>query len=231
MRTKTLLLSAAALVASAIASQAQSNVYSANIVGYATVVLPGNGQYVLVANPFDDGNGNYLTNIVNGNLPKQSQVLTWGGATFNTLQKLAGGWPASTQQLPPGVGFFVRNGGPGSGAPALTNTFVGSIVVPNGGFVTNQVPIGYSLQGSPIPYAGNIAIGGQAGGDTNMDAGSGLTKQSQILTWNSGLQTYATVQKVGSSWGGTATVNVGDGFFINNKNGPATNWWENLNVQ
>ena len=60
MRTKTLLLSAAALVAGALASQAQSNVYSANVVGYANVVIQGNGQFTLVANPFDDGKGNVM---------------------------------------------------------------------------------------------------------------------------------------------------------------------------
>jgi hypothetical protein len=228
MKTKTLLIAAAALAAGVMSSQAQ--VYSQNIVGYVNVVLPGNGQYSLVANPFDDGNGNYATNVLSSALPRQSQVLTWDSVLgYTTVQKVGSpvaNWPAGTSvQVPPGVGFFVRNGGVGSGAPTITNTFVGSIVVPPGGSVTNQMPVGYTLQGSVIPYAGNLAVSGQGGGDTNIDYGSPLTRQSQILTWDP-VVGFTTVQKVGSpvsTWNGTATVGVGQGFFIYNKNGPATN--------
>jgi hypothetical protein len=236
MRTKTLLLSAAALVAGALSSQAQSNVYSANVVGYATVVYPGNGKFALVANPFDNGSGNSLTNVVDAanTLPKQSQVLTWNGTSFNIVAK--GGSPAtwgSSPSIPPGIGFFVRNGNPGGGAPDVTNVFVGSIVVANGASVTNQLPVGFSLNGTPIPYAGNIAIAGQAGGDTNMDFGSPLGKQSQILTWNLAGQNYNITAKGGSPplWGGTVTIQPTDGFFVKQANGPATNMFETLNLQ
>lgn len=234
MRTKTLLLSAVALAAGLVSSIAQSNVYSANVVGYANVPLPGNGQFALVANPFDDGNGNYLTNVLNGALPKQSQALIWNGAGFNIIGKVGSpaNWPAgTTNQLPPGVGFFVRNGAVGSGVPDLTNAFSGAIAVLNGGKATNNLPVGFSLNGSPIPYAGNLAILGQNGGDTNMDFGGPLTKQSQILTWNG--SGYNIAGKVGSPavWGATVTVKVGEGFFVNNKNGPATNVVETLNLQ
>src|ERR1700722_6479335 len=127
MRTKTLLLAAAALAVSLATSEAQ--VYSANIVGYATVVYPGNGQFALVANPFDNGNGNYLTNVADSAnlLPKQSQVLIFDPVLgYTTIGK--GGTPPSlpagtTNQLLPGTGFFVRNGNVGGGAPAITNVF------------------------------------------------------------------------------------------------------------
>jgi len=227
MRTKTLLIAGAALALSLATSQAQ--VYSANIVGYANVILHGNGQYTCVANPFDDGNGNYATNILSSALPKQSQYLTWNGASFVTAQKLAAGWPATANnQLPPGGGFFVRNGSAGSGVPDVTNTFVGSVIVAVGASVTNSEPIGYTLQGSPIPYAGNLAIISQNGGDSVMDFGSPLTKQSQILTWDPVGQAFVTAQKLVTGWNATASVNVGVGFFVNNKNGPATNVVETL---
>jgi len=236
MRTKTLLLSAAALAAGVLASQAQSNVYSANVVGYATVVLKGNGSYSLVANPFDNGSGNQLTNVIDGAnaLPKQSQVLTWTGSTFATIQK--GGSPAtwgSSVPLVPGQGFFVRNGGPGGGAPDVTNTFVGSIVVPNGGSVTNSLPVAYTLNGSPIPYSGFVAHLNANGGDTNMDFGGPMQKQAQILTWDQTNQVYQTFQKGGSPalWNADIHVDPGQGFFVNNKNGPATNAVETLNLQ
>jgi hypothetical protein len=232
MRTKILLLAAAALAAGVVSSNAQ--VYSANVVGYANVVLKGNGQFTLVANPFDDGNGNYATNLLNNALPKKSEFLHWNGGTFDIVTK--GGSPASfpagtTNQFPPGVGFFVENGSVGSGAADVTNTFVGT-VIPNVGLsVTNSEPLGFTLQGSPIPYAGNLAIINQGNGDTNMDFGTPLTKKSEILTWNLSGQTYNIATKGGSPalWNGSATVGVGEGFFVHNVNGPVTNVVETLN--
>src|SRR5579862_2599572 len=98
MRTKTLLLSAVALAAGLLTSQAQSNVYSANVVGYAQVVYAGgsNGVFSLVANPFDDGNGNLMTNVVEragaNPLPPGSQILIWDNVLgYVTTKKSAGG--------------------------------------------------------------------------------------------------------------------------------------------
>src|ERR1035437_10268901 len=197
MRTKTLLIAVAALAAGILASSAQT--YSQNVVGYANVVIAGNGALTLLANPFDGGNGKYATKLLNSALPKKSALLTWNGAGFDNVLKTGSpaAWPVTAgNQLPPGVGFFVQNGGAGSGAPDLTNTFVGT-VIPNVGLtVTNGEPLGMSLLGSTIPYAGNLAINGQSGGDTNMDFGTPLTKKSQILTWNG--TGYDNVLKTGS---------------------------------
>jgi hypothetical protein len=52
MKTKTLLIAAAALVAGIVSSEAQ--VYSANIVGYVNVSGNAN-QFALIANPLDNG--------------------------------------------------------------------------------------------------------------------------------------------------------------------------------
>ncbi len=230
MRTKILLTAAAALVAGLVSSNAQ--VYSANVVGYANVVLAGNGGYTLVANPFDDGNGNQVTNVMSSALPNASQVLTWDSiAGYTTFQKggTAHVWNGNTS-LTPGIGFFVRNGAVGGGAPPVTNTFIGSVICNINASVTNQVAVGFTLQGSPIPYAGNVAILGQTGGDTNMNFGASVANAAQILTWDP-IGGYTTVQKGGTAhtWNGTSTVGVGQGFFINNKNGPASNVVETLN--
>jgi len=166
--------------------------------------------------------------------------LIWNGAGYDILQR--GGTPAawpvgSTNTVPPGQGFFVKNGNVGSLVPPITNTFVGSIVVPNGKSVTNILNPSYTLVGSPIPYAGNLAIINTGAGDTNMDYGTPLGKQSQILVWDPVGQGYNFVQKggAGNTWNGTISVTPGQGFFVKNQNGasfgPTTNVVETLNLQ
>ena len=225
MRTKILLASAAALVAGIVASNAQ--VYSANVVGYVNTVLPGNGQYTLICNPLDDGNGNHLTNIISAPLPGgigQSQVAYYSGGP-QTINKTASGWGAD-HQFPPGTGagFYVRNGKPGGNAPTLTNTFVGTVVVLTGGSITNDIPAGYSLNGSAIPYAGNLAVSGTSGGDANLNYGGvissvGIGKNSQIIQWDTVNQVPDTYNKPASgTWGVTVPVAVGQGFWIFNYN-------------
>jgi hypothetical protein len=69
MRTKTLLLSAVALLAAGVVSTQAQPVYSQNIVGYVTQTLPYNGSlnnshgWANVCTPLDLGAGNSLTNL------------------------------------------------------------------------------------------------------------------------------------------------------------------------
>lgn len=211
MKAKTLLVAAAALAAATISSQAQ--VYSQNIVGYANVVLgPG---YTLISNPLDDGNGNQLTNVMaSAGLANKSQVITWNGTGYNgAIGKITGGWGGNTT-LPPGTGFFVNNS-----STTKTNTFVGSLVVLSGANVTNVLTSGYSLVGSPIPYAGEATT------DTNINLlNAGLANKSQLISWNSGSQTFnGAVGKITGGFGGTFPITVGQGFFINNSS-TSVNW-------
>ena len=221
MRTKILLASAAALAAGMFASSAQ--VYSANVVGYCTVVMPAGPSYTLLASPFDDGKGNLGTNWLdpNNTLPNKTAILTWNGAGFNVLTKSLGAWPAAaaTTTIAPGSGFFVVL--PSTQTTPLTNTFVGSVIVPSGGSITNVIGSGYSLWGSPIPYSGDLITNSNLG-----SIGSILTvNKSAILTWNGtgyNVATYAL-----GSWGTqTAPLNVGSGFFLINKNANPSNWVE-----
>jgi hypothetical protein len=217
MRTKTLLLAVAALTAGVISSEAQ-NVYSQNIVGYANVVMVGGGGYTLVANPFDDGNGNSISNLLSS-LPNKSSVTTWNGSGYNTAIVKAGGAWGSNISLPPGTGFFVKNGVAAS--PAVTNTFVGNIVVNVGSSLTNAVATGYNLVGSPIAYAADATT------DTNINLGGVLPNKSQLISWNSGTQLYSTADvKAGGAWGSPFNVSVGQGFFIKAQSG--TNWSQTL---
>jgi hypothetical protein len=232
MRTKTLLLAGAALAFSLATSQAQ--VYSANIVGYANVLLPGNGQFTLVATPFDDGNGNILSNIITAPLPGgvanplgQSKITTFGIPTPgvpNIIAKGATGAWSANPSLPPGTGYYIQNGKPGGGAPDLTNTFVGTVIPLVAASVTNDIPNGYSIQGSVIPYAGNIAISLTPGGDANMNVGGSLSSpdaahRSQITYWNTAGQNPGIATKgITGNWNNTVAVGVAQGFYIFNPN-------------
>lgn len=224
MKSKTLLIAAAALAAGVISSQAQ--VYSQNIVGYANVFVQGGvNKYTLLANPFDDGNGNQLTNLLTA-LPAGSQVLKWNGTTYTPYNNTLGAW--ANTDLPPGMGFFVRNGNGVANRPDTNITFVGSVTVPSGGSVTNAIPVGYTLWGNPIPYAGNLCDAGTSTGDTNINVGATLSKGSQVLAWSVSLQTYVPGTKTLGTWGATVPISVGGGFFIKENTYP-TNWVQTAN--
>ena len=146
MRTKALLL-AVALTAAGIASiQAQSNVYSVNVVGYVNVTIP--TGYSAIANPLRSTD-NTVSNLFSGSpAAVGNTVYTWDGSGFvaNFYDDLGGEWGNPGQVLAPGTGFFVRN----PGAP-YTNTFVGE--VPQGS-LSNNVPVGYTMTASQVPQAG-----------------------------------------------------------------------------
>jgi len=229
MRTKTLLLSAAAIAAGVVSSQAQSNVYSANIVGYVTTVFKGGGAYTLVANPLDISS-NTVIGLLDSVLPNKTQVLIWDPVAqgYTTAQKTGGTWNQNLN-LPVGAGFFVHT--PTAQVTDITNTFVGNIIVsPNGG--TNQVtlPLGYYLAGSAVPFNGSV--NDYLNGATNtINLGGVLPNKSQILIWdNSGPGGYVTSQKTGGTWNQNLTLNPGQGFFVKSQFG-GTNWVETLNVQ
>ena len=96
MRTKTLLLAAAATVAGIASLQAQSNVYSVNVVGYVNVTIP--TGYSLIANPLNSSD-NTVSNLFNATSQSGaalgSTVYTWNGAGFigNNNDEFGGGWP------------------------------------------------------------------------------------------------------------------------------------------
>ena len=228
MRTKTLLLSAAAIAAGLVSSQAQSNVYSANIVGYVTTVFKGGGAYTLVANPLDSSS-NSVIGLLDSILPNKSQVLTWDPVAqgYITAQKTGGTWSTNTP-LPVGTGFFVKT--PTAQATDITNTFVGNIIVaPNGGTNKVTLPLGYYLAGSAVPFNGSV--NDYLNGVTNtINLGGVLPNKSQILTWDTTAQGYVTSQKTGGTWSTNTPLNPGAGFFVKSQFG-GTNWIETLSVQ
>jgi hypothetical protein len=219
MRTKTSVLAAAALSVGLLSASAQSNVYSLNIVGYVNTVLKGDGAYSLVANPLDAPT-NDLVNLLPSALPNKSQVVAFDGVNYTTASKQAGVWNTNLT-LPVGAGFFVKNGG--VGAPDLTNTFVGNVIIGSPGTNSVALPTGYSLVGTPVPVGGLLTDAG----DNTLNLGTVLANKSQIIVYDSNTGTYTTASKQAGVWNTNLTISVGQGFFI--KNQAATNWDQVLN--
>jgi len=198
MRTKTLLIAAAALAAGVISSQAQP-VYSANVVGYVNQVIPP-GQS-LVANPLL-GSTNGAEEILTG-LKGGETLLVWAGSGYYVYQYQAGavtqdGAPTDwtdgggvaipggvynagfgytfvpEPQLAPGAAFFVQN--PNGNE---TNTYVGTVVLSS----TNSLASGQRLVASELPVAGNL--------ETNTTLALPLQGGETLLFWSgSGYYVY-----------------------------------------
>lgn len=203
MRTKTLLIAAAAMAAGLVSSQAQT-VYSANVVGYVNVVYPA-GQFVLSANPLDDGT-NTVTSL-GAALANKSTIQVWNGSGYTTATKGAGTWNTNVN-IPVGAGFFVK------AFTSVTNTYVGSVVPNSGLYTTNALPSGVlALVGSTVPVPGDL-------NDTNLAIGPLLANKSTIQVWNG--SGFTTATKGAGSWNTNLSLAVGQGFFV--KSFTATNW-------
>jgi len=210
MRTKTLLLSAAALAAGLVSSQAQSNVFSANIVGYVNVTNPAN-QFVMLANPLDNG-----TNDLAGLLPTAPNgavVYLFNGGNLQPSTKTKGAWSPNAI-VPPGTGFFLNS--PFAG----TNTFVGNVAGTSNGIPT--VANILTLVGSPIPFSGTLQDAGTNTLNLNV-----LPNGTVIYKYINGGLLPATKTK--GSWSTNLTINPGDGFYINSPF--STNVVQILNLQ
>jgi len=213
MRTKTLLLSAVALAAGLLSSQAQSNVYSANIVGYVTVTNGAN-QFALYANPLDSGS-NTLSNLF-ASSPNGTLVEIWNGAGFQSSTKGFGGVWTTNLTLSPGQGFFYKAAANG------TNTFVGSIIPQNGASVTNSLSGGlFYLVGSPIPYTDNLT-------GTNLNLNAAVGNGTLVEIWN-GVGFQSSTKGFGGVWTTNLVIQPGQGFFV--KPNAAASWVQTLNVQ
>jgi len=228
MRTKAL-LSVAAIAASAISAMAQSNVYSLNIVGYATVTIkPG---YNLLANPLSAG----ATNGANEIMPIQDGelILTWTGTKYNQVgyDSSFGGWvgadgqtKANPPSLPPGTGFFFYNP-----LTAATNvTFVGQVVPGPSSTNTLTLTPGYNLIGSPLP----ATVAQITNGPVNLPVIDGML----ILEWTGTKYAQTGFDSSFGGWvgadGQTAATAppyaIGQGFFFYNPLTTSAAWKQSL---
>jgi len=227
MRTKTLLIAAAALAAGILASSAQT--YSQNIVGYVTQVLP--VGYSLITVP--------LTATNTGNTVPAPQALTclqqndavilWNGSGYSTYSFVNYGvnftwqYPDGTYgdvapNVTLGQAFFYSNG---QGGPE-TNVFTGTVVLTN----SIALPVGYSLVGSTPPVGGAVT--------NTASFNFPLQQNDAMIVWNgSGYSTYSFVnygvnftwQYPDGTYGDTPpNLIVGQGLFYSNGQGGSETW-------
>ena len=143
MRTRTLLLAAAALAAGLATSSAQ--VYSQNVVGYMNVTAP--QGFSIIANQLNSTNnsiGSLIPSPNNGSIVYKfvNGVLTANNYFFS--------WTDPNMTLNPGEGVIFYNAGPGGS----TFTFVGEV---KQGTLSTQLPAGFSIISSQVPQAGLIS--------------------------------------------------------------------------
>ncbi len=249
MRTNTAVLGAAAFAVGALSSATAQNVYSVNVVGYVNVVIP--HGYNMLVNPLNatdnSVNALFLGSSTNAGAYSPAlgcTVLQWSGTGFvngdvsNPYAPGAGvsngGWGNPNLQLVPGTGFYFNN--PGT---VFTNTFVGTVVQGS----TNNIPTGYSLQGSQWPVATNLAFLGLAGGLSNASPTNGAGDSVLFLiggsfigfnknayapyTWTVGNPAYNNLVNATNG----PLIGVGQGFFYQNNQGVAFSWPQNFTVQ
>jgi hypothetical protein len=228
MRTKTLLIAAAALAAGIVSSQAQ--VYSQNVVGYANVPTPSSGINYLIACQFQMGTSNGVNEVFSTPLPDYSVVLLWDvpSQSYTAVQSdtsSPSGWDdagyvplTALPTLPVGQGFFFSPSAP------VTNLFSGAVAVTVG--TSNKMDFTSSginyLVACTVPYSGSVAAGTSSGGGPNLN---GLPDYTVLLLWDVPSQSYNAVQSDTSSPSGwddagyvplasPPTISVGQGFFI-----------------
>jgi hypothetical protein len=239
MRTKSLFAAAAIVAAGVLSSEAQSNVYSLNVVGYVNLTLrPG---YNLITAQLNDSSGSRQINTILTNCPTLAD-----GSTFFKWDEVAQGFTSSanfigtppdgpawynadytalvTDTAPLGKGFFIKNEG-----AAATLTLVGE--VPQGAF-NQSVPNNYSFLGDFVPASQEIKTNGFP-----------IADNSILFTYDAVAQGYTSgLNGIGTPPDGPAWYNadftaevifapaVGQGF-VYNTTGGALPWARNFTVK
>lgn len=243
MRTKTLLIAAAALAAAVTSSNAQTTVYSQNIVGYVNQAFNTTyGSYFIVA-PLA-GTTNTVESLMASALQSGDDILQWNGSGYTIAYYIGPGngnpvgqdWddvnfnPIASPTISSGQGFFYQTQ---SGA-VETNTWTGTCVLSNS--IALTTPYATYALGSTPPVAGaaddanTINLPLQSGDDVLVYNGSGYNIFYYIGPGNG--------NPVGQNWDDanfnpttSPNFSVGQAFFYQTQSGSVETWQQNLNVQ
>jgi len=240
MRTKTAVLTAAALAAGALSSMAQ-NVYSLNVVGYINLTMaPG---YNLIANQLVGADTTLNTVFGTGYSQDGYQVITWNSTTqgFNQPDTFytagtagTAGWydssfATSTTSVAPGKGVFFYN--PTSSSTPVT--LVGQVTQG-----TNSISLGagYSFVSTIPPISVDLGVAGP------MALPTGTADGNQYFTFGGGSYsqpiTYYTAATAGTAgWYDSSFASapvspaVGQGFVYLNTGSSSLTWVNAFSVQ
>jgi hypothetical protein len=174
MRTKTLLLVAAAVAAGISSSNAQ--VYSVNAVGYVNTKVPAKA-FALISNPLT-ATDNKISTLFGGQVPDGFQIYVWDTANkkfkFTSYDSTFGWDPADVAaiELKPGLGVFAKN----VGTTDVTVTFVGE--VPQGD-LKNPLVAGLQIVSSMVPQSGTLT-----------ELGYTAAQDDKVYQWNVTGQKY-----------------------------------------
>jgi hypothetical protein len=206
---KTLLIAAATLAAGVIAAQADSPVYSQNIVGYYNVPVPA-GKFVIVGNQLNLDGTNSINNIFTGlvsdpNAQANTVIWTWNTSIsqYSSYQYFTGADADNNFLLSGSVNGFYDNSGdlinanlPVGKAAFLQNPSGSAITATMVGTVsqgTNVITLqqGYNLITSPIPVSTNLTssvLGFVGTSDPN------AVNNDVVWTWNPNISQYSAYQ-------------------------------------
>jgi hypothetical protein len=205
MRTKTLLVAAAALAVGLGTLMAQ--VYSQNVVGYVNIPVAANTK-VLIANQLQTTNNTIASLLPNPMVPAFSQLFKYsGGFTAYTMDDIDLIWaPDGNATLNPGEGAFFIS------PSATTLTFVGEV---RQGLLTNTLPNVKVLRSSIVPQAGGVS------------SVLGLPGEAfdQLFTYSGGFTAY-TFDDIDLIWAPSEpNIAVGQAFFYTKAPGNTQNNW------
>jgi hypothetical protein len=178
MRTKTLLIAAAALAVGIVSSQAQ--VYSQNVVGYYNLDLP--AGYNMVSVQFAVGVSNGASEVL-PNIPDGTELFTWDTAHAQFIYNYYDTGSGSTL---PAQSWYMADYSTPTNQPVLftgqsvfllmpshvTNTVAGSVVNAS----TNNLIAGYNMVASALPIYG--------GSTNNMFNMNSMPDGTELFTWD-----------------------------------------------
>lgn len=213
---------AAALAVAVVAASAQTEVLSANAVGYIKKTLPAGGKWVAMSIPLDSMTNASLVfgeTSVAAEAPVGASVAFWDviNQGWSAGGKSSKGWNSlqANYELQPGEGFFLK------GDPAAVSDAEVTITgeVPSDGALARAIP-GASAYGTLAnPYPVDFTFGTSA-------FASNATVGSSVAFWSVENQGWSAGGKSSKGWNSLQAnyvVEAGEGFFMKEFGG-AANW-------
>lgn len=172
---------------------------SANVIGFATVVLP--PLFSMIANPLKAANNN-VAELLKG-MPEKATLSKFDSRMSQLVENTvkAGKWTNPTEQLVPGEGaiFFNPN------SDCITLNFIGDVV--QGNFST-PIPSGFSIRSSMIPQPGTL----------HTDLGFPASEGDVIHLFDRDQQKYVLYPYDSAAWASNPPiVSVGESFWAAKK--------------